>query len=147
MVKLIIGYILIFFLLTIPSGCKMQLTHKEYTPSNEYKIKKIVEHDMFYIIYARRNDSIFKIVQDKKVFLDDSVNYEKIHRGGMYKLILENFYKRDIELGIRYAYVRATLNYFFVPVPVTKKTHYELYVATNLDGLFLRLPQEAKREY
>jgi hypothetical protein len=133
--------LLVLFILIVYGCSKHQFIIKDNTARNDFKIIKIEEHDMFYIIYTRRNDSVFKIIEDKFNLLD-SVNYQKIRRGRRYNLFLEDFNKWSSESGKSRIYRHVTLQYYGVLVPSTKKNHFILYDAINLDEIYIRLPQD-----
>jgi hypothetical protein len=102
----------------------------------EYKIKKIENHKNFYIIYASRNDSLFKIIADK----EDSVSCsycEKIHRGGWYKLNLRDKNRQEFDGGYINDYLAIRLIYFGEYVPLEKRSHNRIYWVDNLEGMQL----------
>jgi len=124
------------FVILISGGCNKKLFIKQSYNSGQYRIKRVEKYNGFFIIYASRNDSIFKIISYKEEpgFYND---FEKIQRRGMYNLKLENYYKRDIEMGYYGLHLSLTLIINGVKVPVSRKSHYQLYRAVNLQGLYL----------
>lgn len=101
--------------------------------ASQFKIKKIKWFRNQFIIYATRNDSTFKIVSDiKHTSVSDS---DEIRVGKSYNLDLEKYYPYDslfgmgvmLNLGIKY------VNY----IEVEEKCHYSLYLAKNLNGLYI----------
>lgn len=103
-----------------------------------YKIKKIKAKKSFYVIYAVRNDSTFKIISnanDTAVF-----DCEKIKVGKSYLLGLKVIFPSDSlfgkpvapNLGIR-SYV---INNGEVII-LEEKSHNKIYTALNLSGLYI----------
>jgi hypothetical protein len=126
----------LLFVILISGGCNKKLFIKQSYNSGQYRIKRVEKYNGFFIIYASRNDSIFKIItyeEESEVYK----GYEKIQRRGMYNLKLENYYKRHIEMGYYGLHLSVTLTILGVKVPVSKKSHYQLYRALNLKGLYL----------
>ena len=90
--------------------------------ASQFKIKKINWFRNNYIIYAKRNDSLFKIVSDVK---DTDVSYrDKIRVGKSYNIDLQKMHPLDSifgipvmpNLGVRY------VNY----IEIEEKCHYRL---------------------
>ena len=101
-----------------------------------FKIKSIMDKGKFYIIYAKRNDSLFKILSDPKV----KANGEKIKVGRHYNLKLEKFFPLDSIFGIAIAPnagIRGFGYYGEKTVYIERKSHNSLYRAKNLRGLYL----------
>ena len=101
--------------------------------ASQFKIKKINWFRNNYIIYAKRNDSLFKIVNDVK---DMDVSYrDKIRVGKSYNIDLQKMHPLDSifgipvmpNLGVRY------VNY----IEIEEKCHNALYFAKNLNGLYI----------
>lgn len=101
--------------------------------ASQFKIKKINWFRNNYIIYAKRNDSLFKIVNDVK---DMDVSYrDKIRVGKSYNIDLQKMHPLDSifgipvmpNLGVRY------VNY----IEIEEKCHNVLYFAKNLNGLYI----------
>jgi hypothetical protein len=126
----------LLFVILISGGCNKKLFIKQSYNSGQYRIKRVEKYNGFFIIYASRNDSVFKIISYKEEpgFYYD---FEKIQRRGVYNLKLENYYKRDIEMGYYGLHLSVTLNVLGEKVPVSRKSHYQLYRAVNLQGLYL----------
>ncbi|NCC99667.1 MAG: hypothetical protein EOL95_08225 [Bacteroidia bacterium] len=109
-----------------------------------YTITKIKEHNSFYVIYAQRNDSIFKIISKK-----DTVSFycETIKKGKEYNLDLLTFFPNDTILGMSVAPnlgIRGVGLADGSIVEVEKKSHSHLYMATNLNGLCLSNTKNGK---
>lgn len=123
----------ILFLMLIVGGCKNQFVLNEKHATDEYKIKKIENHEGFYIIYARRNDSIFKIIANK---IDSvSCNYcETIHRGGCYKLKLRNSDVLKSTGEYISDYLALRLSYLGEYIPREKRCHNRIYFVDNIVG-------------
>jgi len=103
-----------------------------------YKIKKIESNHILYFIYAQRNDTIFQIIS-----LKDTINcdFETIKVGNKYQLDLIKIFPNDLfRIGYDEARQYAKESVFF---GTDKKTHFSLYVATNLNGLNFSNSQES----
>jgi hypothetical protein len=106
-----------------------------------------------YVIYAKRNDSIFKIYSDKLDSVGRRItipnNCEKIRKGGCYNLSLENAYiscdfpfrRSDFRKKRHVDKVNHTVTHVMKDSAVrrfnkrSQKYHYKVYQATNLCGL------------
>lgn len=106
--------------------------------SSIYRITKIKTEKNYYVIYASRNDSTFKILS--KI---DSVDYlicRKIEKGKSYALNLRELFPIDTlfgravapNLGIDGICVNNKI------IRTEKKSHYKIYKALNLTGLYIR---------
>lgn len=100
-----------------------------------FKIKSIMDKGKFYIIYAKRNDSLFKILSDPKV----KANGEKIKVGRHYNLKLEKFFPLDSIFGIAIAPNAGIVGFDYGGKTIykEKKSHNTVYRAKNLKGLYL----------
>ena len=100
-----------------------------------FKIKSIQDKGKFYIIYAKRNDSLFKILSDPKV----KANGEKIKVNHYYKLELKNIFPRDSIFGIAIAPNAGIVGFDYGGKTIykEKKSHNKVYRAKNLKGLYL----------
>ncbi len=100
-----------------------------------FKILKIRKKEPYYIIYAQRNDSVFKIISEKFGYGVDS---KEIKVGGKYQLDLARIYPIDSifglpvapNLGIKYIGLKGG-----VYISVEEKFYNTIYRAKNLDGL------------
>ena len=97
-----------------------------------YKIKRIIDYcELFDIIDAQRNDTIFRIISLKDTIETD---IKQIKVGKKYHLNLIQIYPNPIiEQGIGNAGVGA-MDSFFINFP---KKCSRLYVVSNLNGSFL----------
>ena len=101
-----------------------------------YTITKIKNEKSFYIVYAQRNDSTFKIVSTKKNVDDSNCRKIKIKNG--YNLELRKIFPLDSIMG--YA-IAPNLGIVFTYgeenkiVPIEEKSHFSIYHVTNLQGL------------
>ncbi len=100
-----------------------------------FKIKSIQDKGKFYIIYAKRNDSLFKILSDPKV----KANGEKIKVNHYYKLELKKIFPRDSIFGIAIAPNAGIVGFDYGGKTIykEKKSHNKVYRAKNLKGLYL----------
>lgn len=108
--------------------------------ASQYVIKKIKRQKSFYVIYAERNDSTFKIVSN---IVNTSISdCTKIKTGNMYSLDLEPIFPVDSllgkaiapDLGIKGFAVSADGEI----VMLEKKAHNKIYRALNLNGLYIK---------
>lgn len=108
-------------------------------PINTYKIKTIKKEKKFYIIYAYRNDKIYKIVSIKDTI--SCPKNQKIYEGKEYKLILESYFARYDKNGMKLPFPGETgaggLSFFGKTVDIEEADNYiwDLFRATNLRGL------------
>jgi len=101
-----------------------------------YKVYKIDSINSYYLIYAKKNDSLFKIVSKKATPNNDEKI--KINKRYSFKLhsSLISFYigkafvnMKDLHIG-GFAYDDSTV------ITREKDLHYELYYADNIIGLY-----------
>jgi hypothetical protein len=137
-------WIRIFAVMLIFWGCKAlrRLPQSDAsTPikpltSQVYKIVKIDSLRNYYIIYAQRNNSLYKIVS-KKAYINDSV-CEKIKINLSYSLLLNSM---SIINGKRVTPSVSTYEVSAIAVddstfiPLDTLSHWELYYTNNLSGL------------
>lgn len=97
--------------------------------ASSYKIKKIVDEETFFVIYAARNDSTFKIVS----YAADSTvaKGNKIKVGKSYHLELDKFFPTVPNPGIAFSWGGKG-------IWVEKQSHGALYNVENLNGLYLK---------
>jgi len=124
------------FLIIICLSCS---TIKTETHSNLYRIKKIEHYQNYYVVYAVRNDSIFKIVSNIDE-LKENIDQNKIYVGEKYSLNLQLIFPLDSLFGVK---VMPNLGIQGIGVKggvvtIDKRTHYKLYKANNLSGLVIR---------
>lgn len=136
----------IIFLFTIGlfTTCSA-VNSQESCPSNreitsQYIIRKIKKQKSFYVIYAERNDSTFKIISN---IVDTSIsNCSKIKRGNTYFLDLETIFPIDSLLGKAIApnlgIKGLTVSADGEIVMLEKKAHNKIYRALNLNGLYIK---------
>jgi hypothetical protein len=104
-----------------------------------YKIKKIKNEKSFYVIYAVRNDSTFKIFSD----IDTTTVFdcEKIKTGNSYVLDLKIIFPLDSLFGIA-VFPNLGIVGFGVSngkeVLIEEKSHNKVYEALNLNGLYIK---------
>lgn len=105
--------------------------------TTQYIIKKIKKQKSFYVIYAERNDSTFKIVSN---IVNTSISdCKKIKIGNAYVLDLKTIFPLDSlfgkvispNLGVK----GFTVNTDGKAVMLEEKAHNKIYRALNLDGL------------
>ena len=100
-----------------------------------FKIKSIKNKGEFYIIYAKRNDSLFKILTDPKV----KAIGEKIKVGRYYDLKLKKIFPHDSIFGIAIAPNAGIVGFDYGETTIykEKRSHNIVYEAKNLNGLYL----------
>lgn len=101
-----------------------------------YKIKKIKKEKSFFIIYAERNDSTFKILS--KVSFSNPIDCEIIKKGNCYNLVLEKIFPSDSLFGIPVSPNLGIKGYSIdngQVVMLEEKSHNKIYSALNLNGL------------
>jgi len=124
------------FLIIICLSCS---TIKTETYSNLYRIKKIEHYQNYYVVYAARNDSTFKVVSNIDE-LKENTDQKKICVGEKYSLNLQLIFPLDSLFGVQ---VMPNLGIQGIGfrggvVTIDKRTHYKLYKATNLYGLNIK---------
>ena len=133
--------LLLLFIASMLIGCSVMnnsslCREEKSNRTTLFKIKSIKDKREFYIIYAKRNDSLFKIVSK----LEGGANGEKIKVGRHYNLKLEKFFPLDSIFGIAIAPnagIRGFGYYGEKTVYIERKSHNSLYRAKNLKGLYL----------
>lgn len=103
-----------------------------------YRIKRIKNEKSFYIIYAVRNDSTFKIVSDtSSVKIPDC---ENIQVGKAYALDLKVVFPLDSLFGKPVAPnlgIKGIVKNKEV-VKIEEKSHNKIYTASNISGLCIK---------
>lgn len=132
--------LLLLFIASMLIGCSVMNNNSlcREDKSNRatlFKIKSIQDKGKFYIIYAKRNDSLFKILSDPKV----KANGEKIKVYHYYKLELKKIFPRDSIFGIAIAPNAGIVGFDYGGKTIykEKKSHNTVYRAKNLKGLYL----------
>ncbi len=144
--------LLLLFIASMLIGCSVMNNNSlcREDKSNRttlFKIKSIKDKGKFYIIYAKRDGSLYKIfskLEGEDKFktvskLKRKANGEKIKVGRYYDLKLEKFFPLDSifdiaiapNLGIR------GFDYGGKTVYIEQKSHNSIYRAKNLKGLYL----------
>lgn len=99
-----------------------------------YQILDIKEEKSVYIIYAQKNDSVFKVVSEKSIVIAPC---EEIQIGKSYLLDINVIFPLDTLLGMK---VMSNLGIALTfkggsSVSLDEKSHFKLYKANNLNGL------------
>ena len=126
----------LFFLIIIFCVChscaqKRPFLIENHNGASLYKIKKIVEEESVYLIYAKKNDSIFKILSDK-YYLNNS--YCKTIKNKKYYYLDLRIIHPILGVG-PINYLDITINYKGTSLILEEKSHYKIYKAENLKGL------------
>lgn len=131
--------LLLLFIASMLIGCSVMNNNSlcREDKSNRatlFKIKSIKDKGEFYIIYAKRNDSLFKILSDKV-----KANGKKIKVNHYYKLELKKIFPRDSIFGIAIAPNAGIVGFDYGGKTIykEKKSHNKVYRAKNLKGLYL----------
>ena len=131
--------VLLLFIASMLIGCSVMNNNSlcREDKSNRatlFKIKSIKDKGEFYIIYAKRNDSLFKILSDKV-----KANGKKIKVNHYYKLELKKIFPRDSIFGIAIAPNAGIVGFDYGGKTIykEKKSHNKVYRAKNLKGLYL----------
>lgn len=132
--------LLLLFITIMLIGCSVMNNSslcREGEPNKTtlFKIKSIKDKGKFYIIYAKRNDFLFKILSAPKVRADGKKN--KVNH--YYKLELKKIFPRDSIFGIAIAPNAGIVGFDYGGKTIykEKKSHNIVYRAKNLKGLYL----------
>lgn len=123
--------LLIFFCSSI--GTAQVIREK---PDYLLKINRVNDIKSYYIIYAQRNDSIFKIISKKQENTNNPC--EKIEIGKSYLLNLKVIFPHDSIFGFKIMNpldVRGMELEGGVSVIIEEESHCKIYEAENLNGL------------
>lgn len=107
--------------------------------NSNYRIKKIEDEKSFYIIYAVRNDSTFKIISN--VIDINPLDCENIQVGKAYFLDLKVIFPSDSLLGKPFAPNLGIKGYSLnneKKIMLEKKSHNKIYTALNISGLCIK---------
>ncbi|MDA3616535.1 hypothetical protein [Polluticaenibacter yanchengensis] len=106
-----------------------------------YKILKIKMSGDYYVIHAKRNDSLFKIVS-KKVEVGET-HFKELKKGGYYNFTFGNKGSDTIKVvgeplvgHASYLHVIRSRYWGDTKIKFTKRFHYRLYTTKNLIGLY-----------
>lgn len=131
------NYLILTFLAFIILSCQSQKLYKTSIHDGDFKIITIKEKKPLYIIYAERNDSIFKIVSPKKENINNECN--RIKKNEFYNLNLVPTLSMTKQVGGMASGLAVTeRRYEGGIIKLDKKSHYTLYVCDNLEGLCLQ---------
>ncbi len=128
-----IQYLIILFLIACLSCSQTRdilSFDKKKSENKMYKIKETYTHELFDIIYAQKNDSLFKIISPR----DNTINIsdlKPLEIGQKYQLdlicIYPNYDNEKTKIGAKDSCLMG----------IEKKSHFSLYSTTNLNGLYL----------
>jgi len=133
MIKIVLGLFIILL------GCNHSKSIQSSSDSNLYKIYKIDSLNNYYLIYAKRKDTLYKIVSKKETAL----NSIKISYGGEYGLILSSIWNKSIMIGGVNVSPSMTPNVTCLSfddstkICIERDSINDLHHAENLRGLFL----------
>ncbi|MDR2037078.1 MAG: hypothetical protein LBQ60_04065 [Bacteroidales bacterium] len=130
-------YLLLLFIVFICYSCKSVEPISKNEEQSFYKIKNIKKEKFYYIISAVRNDSLFKIIQDRDP--SEIGNCSNIKPGKKYKLELKIFFPPDSIFGIPvtgdYSTRVRSVGLKGITIKISERYHDRLYLAKNLKGL------------
>lgn len=126
----------IFLLLIFFMSCTQikNVPLKNYESTQLFEILKIKENKSYYIVYAQRNDSLFKILSDKN---KRDAALKEIRVKEKYVLELIRIFPTDTLLGLPVA-PNLGIKYILkdnTSIGIEGKFHNAIYRAKNLDGL------------
>ena len=134
--------ITIILILTIICSCRNSKNVSSTDKVGLFKIIKVGSLNNWHIIYATKNDTLFKIVSKKEKNVDSNCN--KINGGQYYNLKIHSRKENPPEInGIKLSpvnYIDITCYSFDANTSICiepKKGIYDLYFAENLKGLCL----------
>ena len=122
--------LIIFLLICLLIFTSCSVTNTKSSSNTDYKVKKIESNHFLYIIDVTRNDSTFRVISPKENF-DES--FEKIKVGRKYPLNLLQLYPNEFVVGKDNEAKGKPKDF----IDINKKTHYKLYIASNLNGLYI----------
>jgi len=125
-------------ILILPCACK-QIQNiadvKNGNVDNTYQIINIKEEKMVYIIYAQKNDSIFKIISEKTSPINAC---KEVKIGGLYMLDINEIFPLDSLLGnnlMPNLGIKALMLKDGSSVFIEESSHFKLYKSDDLNGL------------
>jgi hypothetical protein len=130
--------ILFLFLFLSCNNTKHIVSKEDNSQYSLYRITKIKEYKSYYLVYANRNDSVFKIISNKESIYSSG---EKIRSKRQYDIELRKIFPDDSIFGIPMApnlEIRGIGMSDGTIVNIEEKSHNTLYSADNLDGVYLK---------
>jgi hypothetical protein len=119
-------FILVILLLVFVQTCSIAQTQVS-SSLLEYRIEKIKSSKYYYIIYAKRDDLLYKIVSEKTPIPN---NCEKIKKGNSYYLSLQS----DLMGTNMVSRVDCRFYKNNVKICIEKRCVHNLFVTKNLSG-------------
>lgn len=126
-------YFLIILIITV-CGCS---TISTYYPQKYYTVTKIKgKKNNVYFIYAKRNDSIFKIYTHYNGKKDPKA--VKLKRGSIFSAHLESFNEKNIRYLnlVSWAEVSGFEYYNVIVLKEPQNGIYDIYECKNINGIF-----------
>lgn len=131
--------IITFTLLYIVSSSSFVVSYGCNSNDGDFKVLKIKSEKSFYIIYAERNDTLFKILSKKEK--TKCLSCEKIRKKKKYYFSLETLFPRYIQQSKcppPGTTGRMGIGYYGYSVPLeTENNIWDMFEATNLEGLYI----------
>ena len=130
----------ILFIIAIFCACSPKAIMPLGQTNNCFFVKKIKAQDSIFIIYAQRNDTIFKIVSKEERVLESG--YKKVKQGKYYTFDLQTVFPKTL-LGTKMPRPggggATGFNFWGVPVSIEpQKGIWDLFYAKNLKGLYIK---------
>lgn len=135
--------ILIFFLILV--SCTAKNIHSQATKSESktlYEVYAIDSINNYYLIYAKKNDTLFKIVSKKQ----NDLKCKSISIGRFYPFSLKsNSSLAPIINGVKIAPLNVDCYQFDINTKICTEKHngiYELYLPENISGLCMSIEKK-----
>ncbi len=111
--------------------------HREEVPS-EARSKNLEFIESIYVIYAERNDSLFKIIATEDLRIDISL-LDTIKENEYYHLDLVEFTPGEYDIPFENSgYFLGIEDGYLIQIPFERVYNNMLYTASNLNGLYLK---------
>lgn len=112
----------------------------------EYRIERIKKKNNWYLIYASRSDSLFKIVSKKTKDKEKYARHDKIRRHKKYHLILESYSDNaPVVNGVKVVIPGYTggfcLDSCTTVMLESRNGIWDLYTSPNLKGIYYISPE------
>lgn len=131
----------LFFLaafIFVSCSLSKQINNKQMT-DNIYKVYKIDSVHSYYLVYAKRGDTLYKIVSKKQW----QRNSNKIYVGGQYDFLLHSVWHQKIMIGnvdvspSNMPHITCMNFDDSTAICLEKDSINDLFIASNLKGLFI----------
>lgn len=125
--------------LILITSCNSQYIGQNKHNTTKYEVYKIDSINSYYLVYAKKGDSLYKIVSKK----EHSINHKKISVNKSYNFILRSMASKAPTInGIKIKpinYMDVNCFRFDKETNICKEERiYDLYFVENLQGLYLK---------